>query len=83
MRPGLRRHRRGQPRAGRPAPEGLPRAQDWTQVPCPHCGEELEVLVEADEDGSTRFEDCSACRRTVSLHVTWDDGEMLVETGRA
>jgi hypothetical protein len=40
------------------------------------------VLVGADEDGGTRFEDCSVCCRTVSLHVTWDDGELLVEAGR-
>jgi hypothetical protein len=41
------------------------------------------VLVGADEDGSTRFEDCSVCCRTVSLHVTWDEGETIVEADRA
>ena len=63
--------------------EALPRAEEWAEVPCPHCGEQFEVLVGADEDGSTRFEDCSVCCRTVSLHVTWDDGELLVEADRA
>ncbi|MBI5239462.1 MAG: CPXCG motif-containing cysteine-rich protein [Elusimicrobia bacterium] len=63
--------------------EVLPRAEEWAEVPCPHCGELIEVLVGADEDGGTRFEDCSVCCQTVSLHVTWDDGELLVEAARA
>ena len=63
--------------------EALPRAQGWAPAPCPYCGEELEVMVGADEDGHTRFEDCSVCCRTVSLHVTWDDGETQVEATRA
>ncbi|MDD5658100.1 MAG: CPXCG motif-containing cysteine-rich protein [Elusimicrobia bacterium] len=53
------------------------------QTPCPYCGEELEVLVRADEDGQTRIEDCSVCCRSVALHVTWDEGELQVEADRA
>ena len=63
--------------------EALPRAEEWAEVPCPHCGEQFEVLVSADEDGHSRYEDCSVCCRTVALHVTWDDGELLVEATRA
>ena len=63
--------------------EALPRAEEWAQVPCPYCGEQFEVLVGADEDGRTRYQDCSVCCRTVALHVTWDDGETQVEADRA
>ncbi|MCX5797040.1 MAG: CPXCG motif-containing cysteine-rich protein [Elusimicrobia bacterium] len=75
-------HKRPSSRGPALAEETLPRAQEWAQVPCPYCGEQLEVLVGADEDGHTRFEDCSVCCRTVSLHVTWDEGETQVEAVR-
>lgn len=66
-----------------PQPEALPCAEEWVQAPCPYCGEELEVLVRADEDGQTRNKGCSVCCRTVALHVTWDDGELQLEADRA
>jgi len=66
-----------------PPAEAMPRAEEWAEVPCPHCGEQFEVLVSADEDGHTRYEDCSVCCRTVVLHVTWEDGETQVEADRA
>jgi transcription elongation factor Elf1 len=59
------------------------RETEWAQVPCPYCGEELEVLVQADEDGQTRYEDCSVCCQSVVLHITWDDGDIQVEADRA
>ena len=73
-----RRHSR------RAAPSTSPAVatEEWAQTPCPHCGEELEVLVRADEDGQTRIEDCLVCCRSVTLHVTWDDGELQVEAAR-
>jgi len=59
------------------------RVEEWAQVPCPFCGEELELLVSSDDDGQTKLEDCSVCCRPVSLHVTWEDGELQVDADRA
>ena len=64
-------------------PEPIPRVEEWVQTPCPYCAEELEVLVRSDEDGQIRREECLVCCRQVTLHITWDDGELQVEADRA
>ncbi len=57
--------------------------EQWVQVPCPYCGEDLEVHVTSDEDGQTMYEDCQVCCRPVSLHVQNEDGELQVEANRS
>lgn len=63
-------------------PEVLP-IEEWVQVPCPYCGEELEVHVTNESDGQTMYEDCQVCCRPISLYVEIEDGEIQVEAARS
>jgi cysteine-rich CPXCG protein len=41
-------------------------------VHCPYCGEPLELLVDASEDGQRYIEDCQVCCRPINVTVTVD-----------
>ena len=36
-------------------------------VHCPYCGEPLELLVDASEDGQRYIEDCQVCCRPIQF----------------
>jgi hypothetical protein len=49
-------------------------------VHCPYCGEPLELLVDAGEDGQRYIEDCQVCCRPINVTVTVDgDGSIGVD----
>lgn len=56
---------------------------EWVSVPCPFCGELFDVHVTSEEEGQTIEEDCEVCCRTVSLHITVEDGEVHVGAHRS
>jgi hypothetical protein len=56
---------------------------EWVSVPCPFCGESFDVHVTSDEEGQTMYEDCEVCCRPVSLHITFEDGEVHVGAHRS
>lgn len=56
---------------------------EWVSVPCPFCGEAFEIHVTSDEEGQTLFEDCEVCCRSVSLSITFEDGEVQVGAHRS
>ena len=48
-------------------------------VHCPYCGEPLELLVDASEDGQRYIEDCQVCCRPINVTVTVEgDGSIGV-----
>ena len=57
--------------------------EDWVHVPCPYCGETLDVHVTSEQDGQTLYEDCSVCCRPVSLLIQVEDEELQVEAQRS
>lgn len=42
-------------------------------IHCPYCGEPLEILVDASEDGQSYIEDCQVCCRPIAIAVSVDD----------
>lgn len=49
-------------------------------VHCPYCGEPLELLVDASEDGQRYIEDCQVCCRPINVTVTVEgDGGIGVD----
>jgi len=49
-------------------------------VHCPYCGEPLELLVDASEDGQRYIEDCQVCCRPINVTVTVEgDGSIGVD----
>lgn len=38
-------------------------------VPCPYCGESIEVLIEATEESYEYIEDCQVCCRPIVFHI--------------
>ena len=57
--------------------------EEWVSVPCPYCGEEIEVHVTNESDGQTMYEDCAVCCRPISLFIEIQDGEVQVEAQRS
>jgi len=51
-------------------------------VICPYCGEEVEVRLEADVEGSL-VQDCEVCCNPWSLRVSGRDEERRVDVSRA
>jgi hypothetical protein len=43
-------------------------------IHCPYCGESLEILVDASEDGQSYIEDCQVCCRPIAIAVSVDEG---------
>ena len=55
------------------------RLQEST-IACPYCGEQLQVLIDAQEQGSEYIEDCQVCCRPIVFHVSdGPDGAMDVD----
>jgi len=52
-------------------------------VPCPYCGERVELMIDASTDMQHYVEDCPVCCRPHVIHVHIDrDGELWL-TGDA
>lgn len=46
-------------------------------ITCPHCWEEITVLVDVSVDGQSYVEDCSVCCRPITITYSAEDGELL------
>lgn len=57
--------------------------EDWVSVPCPYCGEDIDVHVTSEQDGQSMYEDCSVCCRPVALFVRLEEDELQVEAHRS
>jgi hypothetical protein len=51
-------------------------------VTCPFCGEQVEIYVEADVNGSF-VQDCEVCCSPWHVHVSGQDGDRTVYVTRA
>lgn len=52
------------------------------QVRCPYCGEDVEISIEPDVQG-TLVQDCEICCNPWQVTVWWDDdGEKYVDVRR-
>lgn len=52
-------------------------------VPCPYCGERVELMIDASADVQQYVEDCPVCCRPMEISVAIDGGgELLVSARR-
>ncbi|MFC5577033.1 CPXCG motif-containing cysteine-rich protein [Lysobacter niabensis] len=52
-------------------------------VPCPYCGERVELMIDASNDLQHYVEDCPVCCRPMEIAVAFDaGGELLVSATR-
>ena len=52
-------------------------------VPCPYCGERVELMIDASSDLQRYVEDCPGCCRPMEIAVALDaSGEVLVSAVR-
>ncbi len=56
--------------------------EDPVLVVCPYCGEEAEILIEADVRG-TFVQDCEVCCNPWQLRVWFDDEQRKIDVTRA
>jgi len=61
---------------------GLPQVPDEFLVTCPFCGEQLEIYVEPDVNGSF-VQDCEVCCNPWRVHVSGRDEDRAVNVTRA
>jgi hypothetical protein len=61
---------------------GLPDMPDEFLVTCPFCGEQVEIYVEPDVNGSF-VQDCEVCCNPWRVHVSGRDDERVVGVSRA
>lgn len=54
----------------------------YTQVLCPYCGEEIELLVDTSAGAQDYVEDCSVCCRPIECHLAVTDGAFHLEVSR-
>ena len=48
-------------------------------ISCPYCGEQLDVLIDAEEAGQQYIEDCQVCCRPIVFVISADlDDELSV-----
>jgi hypothetical protein len=55
----------------------MPSLVDTRTVECPHCGEQIELVIDASEPEQSYIEDCSVCCRQMMVSVRAADGEVL------
>jgi hypothetical protein len=56
--------------------------RDEFLVTCPFCGEQVEIYVEPDVNGSF-VQDCEVCCNPWRVHVFLEDDERIVQVTRA
>ena len=62
------------PRASNP---DVPSLLDTRTIICPHCWEQIQVVIDTSEPEQSYIEDCSVCCRPIALTVSTTDGEVL------
>ena len=56
---------------------------DTRSITCPHCWEQIELVIDASEPEQFYIEDCSVCCRPIAVQVSAADGEVLDVTAQA
>ncbi|QNP41501.1 CPXCG motif-containing cysteine-rich protein [Lysobacter solisilvae (ex Woo and Kim 2020)] len=52
-------------------------------VPCPYCGERVELMIDEASDLQRYIEDCPVCCRPMEIAIAFDaGGEVLVSAMR-
>jgi hypothetical protein len=52
-------------------------------VPCPYCGERVELMIDGSEDLQHYVEDCPVCCRPMEISVALDaSGEVMASATR-
>ena len=46
-------------------------------IVCPNCGEYIQILVNAEDEGDTYIEDCEVCCSPINITVIVDEDEEL------
>lgn len=54
-----------------------------TDIDCPHCGEQITVVLDLSVSEQTYIEDCFVCCRPISISYTAADGELVSVTADA
>lgn len=44
---------------------------------CPHCWEEISMLLDPSVSVQTYVEDCEVCCNPIELHVVFQEGELI------
>ena len=55
----------------------VPSLIDTRTITCPHCGEAIEIVIDASEATQSYIEDCSVCCRPITITVNAAGGEVL------
>lgn len=55
----------------------VPSLIDTRTIACPHCGEEIEIVIDASEPTQSYIEDCSVCCRPITITVNAAGGEVI------
>jgi cysteine-rich CPXCG protein len=54
----------------------VPSLIDTRTIACPHCGEEIEIVIDASEPTQSYIEDCSVCCQPMTVSYRAEDGEL-------
>lgn len=55
----------------------MPSLLDTRTITCPHCWEQIQIVIDASEPDQSYIEDCSVCCRPIAVTVNAADGEVL------
>jgi transcription elongation factor Elf1 len=50
--------------------------QEEVVATCPHCGEEISLLIDLSVDEQSYAEDCSVCCRPMLINYKVEEGEL-------
>jgi hypothetical protein len=51
-------------------------------IPCPYCGERIDILIDCSISQQNYIEDCQVCCRPIILNITVEDEGKLIVTAR-
>ena len=49
------------------------------QIPCPYCGETIEILIDGSQEQQQYIEDCSVCCQPINFAVAVEDEDIRLE----
>ncbi len=52
------------------------------RLPCPYCGETVEIVIDTSTPQQVIIEDCSVCCRPITLELSGEPGEPPRVTAR-
>ena len=58
--------------AGDSGADTAPAAQDWLELSCPACGEQIGTAIDLSAGSSSYIEDCQVCCQPMVIHLECD-----------